>query len=315
MVFATLMFTGMQIGVRMIASDQANPLHPIELAFFRNVFGVVALAPVIARMGLGVFRTDRLKLHMIRALCQSVGMMCFFTALTLLPLAQINALSFSAPLFATLMAVIVLRERIRARRMSALLVGFAGVMIVLQPWNEGFDLNALLVIGSSFTWAIAMTMIKSLSRTESAVTITLYAGVFLVPLTGIPMLFVWTEPTLTQLAWLLGIGIVATAGHVAFAQAFKIAEMSAVLPLDFLRLIWASTVGFFLFAETPPFMTLIGGAVIFASACYIGIREAQLGARRAAQATQAGAVAASDAPSVSLDDASERSPRKPAAPR
>lgn len=279
MLFATLMFTAMQTGVRIIAADLDNPVHPIELAFFRNVFGVVALLPVIARVGLSVFHTTRIRLHITRALCQSVGMMTFFTALTLLPLAQINALSFSAPLFATLMAAIVLGERIRARRITALAIGFAGVMVVIQPGNESFDMNSLLVIGSSFTWAIAMTMIKSLSRTDSAVTITLYAGIFLVPLTFIPTLFVWTTPTLGQLGWLLGIGIVATAGHVAFAQAFKVAEMSAVLPLDFLRLVWAAGAGFMLFAEVPPLMTLLGGTTIFSAACYIAIREAQLATR------------------------------------
>ncbi len=279
MVLTTISFTVMQTGVRWVATDTANPLPPVEVAFFRNLFGVVALAPVLFTAGFSIFKTQRLGMHFGRAFCQSTGMVCFFTALTMVPLAKITALSFSAPLFATLLAIVVIGERVRARRITALVLGFIGVMIVLQPRFDSFELGGFLVLASSTLWAVAMTFIKSLSRTESAVTITLYAGVFLVPMTGIPALFVWVHPTLEQLLWLLGIGAVGTIGHLAFAQSFKHAEMSAVLPFDFLRLIWASAIGYMLFGEIPTWITWIGGALIFSAACYIGIREAQLAKR------------------------------------
>jgi len=286
MFFATLCFTAMQTGVRIVAADTANPLPPLELAFLRNAFGVVALLPVFFRSGLTVMKTRRIKLHFTRAAVQALGMMCFFTGLLLIPFAEVTALSFSAPLFATVLAIIVMGERVRIRRISALVVGFAGVLIVLRPGVEALSLGALLILGSSLSWAVAMTMIKSLSRTESSVTSTLYAGLFMAPITLIPALFVWVQPTTGQLLWMLGVGTVGTLGHVAFAQAFKLAEMSAVLPLDFLRLVWASAVGFLLFAEIPSVVAWIGGLVIFSSATYIAFREAQLG-RQASQARQA----------------------------
>ena len=208
-------------------------------------------------------------------------MISFFVGLTMIPLAEVTALSFSAPLFATVLAVLIMGERVRIRRISALLVGFAGVMIILRPGLEVVSTGALFILGSSMVWAVAMTIIKSLTRTESAVTATLYAAVFMAPLTLIPALFVWTNPTFEQLLWLIGVGAFGTVGHIAFAQAFKVAEMSAVLPLDFLRLVWASAFGFLVFAETPGVATWIGGLVIFASASYIAFREARLNRQRA----------------------------------
>ena len=210
--------------------------------FFRNLFGVVALLPVFFRSGFGVLRTRRLGLHVGRAIIQSAGMMCFFIGLTMIPFAEVTALSFSAPLFATVLAILVMGERVRMRRVCALIVGFIGVLVVLRPDTGAISLGALFVVGSSFVWAVAMAIIKSLSRTESSVTTTLYAALFMAPITLIPALFVWREPNLEQLVWLLGVGAAGTLGHLAFAQAFKIAEMSAVLPLDFLRLVWASFV-------------------------------------------------------------------------
>ena len=276
MIISTICFTSMQSAIRIVAEDAANPLHPLEIVFLRNVFGVIAIAPVFVRSGLRVFRTRRLKLHFARALVQSGGMICFFTGLTLIPFAEVTALSFSAPLFATVLAVLVMGERVRLRRISALLIGFAGVLVVIQPGSGALSAGALLILGSSFIWAVAMTIIKSLSRTESSVTTTLYAGVFMALITFAPAYFVWIAPSPTQLAWLLLIGTAGTVGHVAFAQAFKLAEMSAMLPLDFLRLMWASAFGYLLFAEVPTLASWIGGLIIFASASYIAFREARL---------------------------------------
>jgi drug/metabolite transporter (DMT)-like permease len=276
MIISTICFTSMQSAIRIVAEDTTNPLHPLEIVFLRNVFGVIAIAPVFVRSGLRVFRTRRLKLHFARALVQSGGMICFFTGLTLIPFAEVTALSFSAPLFATVLAVLVMGERVRLRRISALLIGFAGVLVVIQPGSGALSAGALLILGSSFIWAVAMTIIKSLSRTESSVTTTLYAGVFMALITFAPAYFVWIAPSPTQLAWLLLIGTAGTVGHVAFAQAFKLAEMSAMLPLDFLRLMWASAFGYLLFAEVPTLASWIGGLIIFASASYIAFREARL---------------------------------------
>lgn len=276
MFFGTICFAVMQSLIKYIAANDAEPMHPFEIAFFRNLFGLVALAPLVLRGGRAAFATPRHGLHLLRAVVQAAGMLSFFTAVTLIPLAEVTSLSFSAPLFATALAVILLGERIRARRMAALACGFVGVIIVLRPGFTELSHGALMVILSSLCWGFAMTVIKTLSRTDSALTLTLYAGIYLAVLTGIPAVFFWTTPTSEQLVWLLGIGTVGTIGHLAFAQSLKVAEMSAVLPLDFMRLVWVSAIGYSIFDEIPTLFTWGGGLLIFGSATYIAVREAHL---------------------------------------
>ena len=143
MFFATLCFTAMQTGVRIVAADPTNPLPPLELAFLRNAFGVVALLPVFFRSGLTVMKTRRMKLHFTRAAVQALGMMCFFTGLLLIPFAEVTALSFSAPLFATVLAIIVMGERVRIRRISAVGHRFHRCADRAAPWCRGAELGRL----------------------------------------------------------------------------------------------------------------------------------------------------------------------------
>ena len=272
MVLTTLCFTAMQTLVRVMG----EVLPPFEVAFFRNLFGLLALAPIFLRYGLAPLRTRRLPLHALRGAVQAGGMLAFFTGVTMIPLAEVTALSFSAPLFGSLLAVLLLGEVIRVRRISALALGFAGVLLVLRPGFEEMSAGALLIVVSSLTWGMAITLIKLLSRTESSVTQTVYMSLFLTPITFVPALFVWEWPEPEHYLWFAGIGALGSLGHIAFAQAVKLADSTAVLPLDFLRLIWASLVGFLLFAEVPDAWSWLGGAVIFASATYIAFREAAL---------------------------------------
>ena len=276
MVVATMLFTLMQGAIRIVANDPSNPLPALEVAFFRNLFGLLVLLPALLGAGIHALKTDRIKLHFARSAVQAGGMLCFFYGVTLIPLTEVTALSFSAPLFATLLAVVVLGERVRLRRISALIVGFVGVLIVLRPGVEAVSLGAALILLSSSTWAVGMTMIKVLSKTESALSLTLYAALFMTPITLIPALWVWQQPNFYQLAWMLAIGAAGSAGHIAFARAFKVAEMSAVLPLDFLRLVWASLFGFLVFSEIPTIWSWTGGLLIFSAASYIAFREAKL---------------------------------------
>ncbi len=271
MLISTLLFTGMQVAVRHVAEE----LHPFEVAFFRNFFGLLVVSPLLFQYGSGVLRTPRLKLHALRGALQTTGMMFFFTALTLAPLAQNIALSFTAPLFATVLAILLLGERAGWRRWVALVAGFVGAWIVIRPGLAVVNTGALLVILSSCVWAGSMVIIKILSRTESSLTITLYMGLFMAPLSLIPALFVWQWPSGEALIFLALVGAFGGVGHLALAQAFKESDATAVLPFDFMRLIWASALGFLVFAEIPDIWTWVGGAVIFSSTVYIAFREAR----------------------------------------
>jgi drug/metabolite transporter (DMT)-like permease len=272
MLLASIGFVVMHSFIKVLADSH----HPFEIAFFRNFFGLVVLTPLIVRDRGRSFITKNFPLHAIRGVMQSAAMLMFFTGLTISPLAKISAVSFTAPLFATVGAVVFLGEKLRFRRVIALILGFIGALIILRPGLIAIDLGAMLVIGSSAIWAGAMLVIKVLTRTDSSVTITLYMGVFLTPVTLVAASFFWKWPEPHEYFLFFCMGAVGTTAHVCMAQAFKWVEATALLPIDFTRLIWASLLGYYIFAEVPEFWTWIGGIVIFASTSYIAIREAQL---------------------------------------
>jgi drug/metabolite transporter (DMT)-like permease len=273
-------FSMMHVMIRLLTEGD---LHPFEVAFFRNAFGVVALLPILLRSGFATLRTGRLPLHALRSVLGLVSMLLFFSALQRTGLPKVTAMSFTAPLFATAGAVVVLREKIHARRIGALLVGFLGTLIVMRP-DGGIDSGVLMVLASSALWAIALLTIKALSHTESSFAVTLYTGLFMAPLSLIPASFVWTWPTGREYAWLAVMGTVGTISQLIMTQAFREADASAVLPVDFTRLLWASVFGWLVFHERPEIATLIGGTLIFVSTMYITVREARVAraARRAA---------------------------------
>ena len=278
MLFATVAFICMQSLIR----HAGETLPPFEVAFFRNIFGLAALAPIFIRHGLTPLKTKRFKMHAGRGSIQAFGMMAFFYGVTLIPFAEVTALSFSGPLFATVIALVFLGERMRIRRMTALVLGFIGMVMVVRPGFAEVNLGTWLILGSSITWGISIAFIKILSKTESSATLVTYQGLFLLPFTCVAALTVWQWPTVGQLLVMALIGILGTLGHLSFAQSFKHADSTALLPLDFTRLIWASLIGYLAWGEIPDAWAWAGGTVIFASATYIAFRESQVARAEAA---------------------------------
>ena len=250
-------------------------LHPFEIAFAHSLFGLLFLLPMLYRNGWKTLRTTRPGLHAWRGVCNTLATLCMTSAIKLTPLAKVAALSFSAPLFATVLALVALREALRARRIAALVVGFSGTWLVFRPGVVDVDLGSLLVLGFAFSWGATMIAIKALSRTDSTLTITLYVGLINTPLTLIAAIPVWQTPTPEEWIWLASLGLVGLARQMSLSQAFKEADATAILPLDFLKLPWMALIGFFAFAEVPDVWTWVGGAVIFAAATTIAYRESQ----------------------------------------
>ena len=273
MVFATFSLSVMLGIIRHLSFE----LHPFVVVFFRSLFGLVILLPVILRAGLEPLRTRRTGLHGLRGFLQAGSMCVFFYGLSLTPLAKVAALNFTAPLFASVAAVLFLRESLGFHRTLALVVGFLGALVILRPGIGIFNVGAAMILLSSMIWGIVLICIKRLSTTESSVTITLYMMLYLTPLTFIAALFVWEWPTLIQLAWMVAVGCCGIVGHLCIAQALKDADTTAVMPFDFGRLIWASTIGFLFFAEIPDLWTIVGAVVIFSAAMYVAVRESRRG--------------------------------------
>jgi drug/metabolite transporter (DMT)-like permease len=251
-------------------------LDPLQVVFFRNAFGLLAMLPWLLRGGPTVLRTRHLGLHALRAAIGIVAMVCWFTSLALLPLAEATALSFTAPIFTSVLAMLLLGEVMRARRWSATAVGFAGALIILRPGFTSLEPAALLAIVTALVWASSTILVKVMARTESAGAIVTYLVLFSTPLTGAAAWFVWQTPTLAELGLATLLGAAGSAGHLCLTRALAAAEAGAVMPFDYLRLPVVAAIAYFAFGEVPDLWVWLGGAVIAASGLYIAQREARL---------------------------------------
>ena len=264
----------------------STELHPFEIAFFRNVVGMLVMLPVLLHAGPGALKTGRFSLHLLRATLGFASMLCWFWTVSVMPLAEAVALNFTAPLFATLFAVLILKEQVGPRRWAALLFGFAGVMVVLRPGAEAVSLPALLAIVSAVLVGGSTVSIKTLSGSETPNTIVLYMVTLMTPMSLIPALFFWETPSWNALFWMALLGLAATFSHLSLARGFAITDASALMPYDFSRLIFVAILGYAFFGETPDLWTWIGGLVIAGSSIYVAHREARR-ARTARDAAEA----------------------------
>jgi drug/metabolite transporter (DMT)-like permease len=214
--------------------------------------------------------------HGLRSLFGLTAMTSWFTAVSLMPVADATAFTFTAPLFATLGAALVLKETVGPRRWAAVGVGFLGMLVILRPGAGALEGAAFVALAAALFMAAAKLTVKSLSRTEMPDTIVLYMGLFMTPVSLVPALFVWQWPSWTALAWLVLVGGLASVAQRAMARSFAAADASAVMPLDFSRLIFAAALGWLVFGEAPDAWTWAGAGVIFAATWYTARREAAL---------------------------------------
>ena len=272
MLGAMTLFSTMGVFIKLSSSQ----LHPLEVVFFRNFLALFFLTPWFFQQRAKVFKSNRKKLYTVRAVFNVVGMAAGFTALTLRPLAEATALSFTAPLFATLGAALILGEIIRQRRVIAIIFGFVGMLIVLRPGVEALSPGALLAIGNAITIAITVLIVKKLTTTEKPITIVAYMALLQTPMALIPALFYWEWPNLITWIWLFCLAGAGTIGHLMYTKAIQLAEVSQLQPIDFVRLPIIAVFGYIVFAEQPSIWVWIGGAVIFLSTAYVTHREATI---------------------------------------
>lgn len=273
MLLSVLLFSAMHAMIKRVSTD----IHPFEIAFFRNLFGFVVLAPIFMKQGLAPLRTKRIGLLTWRAVFNATAMAMYFLSISLIPLADATALSFTAPIFVTLLAVPILGERIGINRGLAIICAFAGAMVILRPGFQEIEIGTVLVLVSALFWASAILVIKVLSRTESSVTVTAYMGLLMTPISLIPALFVWSWPTWEMLGLLAVMGLLGTIAQYAMTEALRFGETHVVMPMDYTRLLWLAAAGWLFFQEVPTIYTWIGGLMIAGSASYIAWRESRKG--------------------------------------
>ena len=271
MIISGLFFVLMHSAVKYLSKE----VHIFEIAFFRCALVIFVLGPIIIQQGKTIFKTKQPKMQFLRIITNSVAMLCFFYGISTTPLAQLTTLGFTVPIFATILAVIFMKEKIRLRRTTALIIGFIGTIVVMRP-DISIELGALLMIFSSFLWSICLIFIKKLTQTDSAVTISLYFGIGMIPATFILAFPVMEAIDMRQFTILVFIAITGTLAQTIMNTALKKGELALLLPFDFLRLIWSVLIGYVLFAEEPTFTLWIGGFLIIGSTTYIAWREAKL---------------------------------------
>jgi drug/metabolite transporter (DMT)-like permease len=259
-------------------------VHSFEVVFFRNVFGLSAMLPFMGGLRLDLFRAQRPSRLLMMSVAHVGGMICYFAAIAYLPLAEVIALAFSKPLFATVGAALVLHEVVRARRWTAVGLGIVGVLIVLRPGAQAISPFALLVLLGALLAAATTLMIKHLTRTERVPTIVWYQAMFATLLSFPLCLLHWQVPDLAGWLLLFGIGSFGTLAWLTLAQAVYLADASVVVPFEFLRLPFAALAAYLWFGEVPSVWTWLGGGLIFGSTIYITQREARLVRARAAVA-------------------------------
>ncbi|MEM6940902.1 MAG: DMT family transporter [Pseudomonadota bacterium] len=269
MCISTVAFAFMHFSVRIVSSA----LHPFQIAFFRNLFGLAFLIPLLVGPGFVQLRTKRLGLHALRGIVNIAAMFLFFSALAITPLAKVTALSFTAPLFTSVLSVIFLREVIQLRRWAGIGMGFVGMLVILRPGFSVVETGAVMVIVAALLWSVALILVKTLSRTESSVAIVAWMGIFLSAFSVGPAIWVWQNPSLWAWGWLLFIGLTGTVAQVSLSQSLKETDPTAVMPFDFLKLIWAALLAFWFLGEVPDGLTLFGAAMIFGSGLYVAHRE------------------------------------------
>ncbi|PZO03092.1 MAG: EamA/RhaT family transporter [Hyphomicrobiales bacterium] len=249
-----------------------------QILIIRQLVMTLILGLIVGRALPRIMHTSRPGLQFLRGMFSLGAMLCGFTALIHLPMAEATALGFAQVLFVTLLAILILGEVVDRRRWIAMALGFAGVVIMLRPSGEAMNGYALLaILGALFGAGITIS-VRVLGHTERTETILFWQGAVVLIALGGPAMYLWIPPTPTEWVLMIGIGVVGTAGQWLVTRAYQMGEASALAPLDFVRLLLATASGYLVFAEIPSLVTIIGAALVAGGTVYTMRHNA--GARR-----------------------------------
>src|SRR4051812_2103057 len=277
MVASTVMFAG---GNAVVKWQLAT--YPLgEVAFGRTLFAFLTVAAIVLpRAGWGVLRTQRYREHLQRGLSQFGSMLCWFLAVSALSLGSATAIGFAAPLFTTLLSIVILKEKVGIHRWSALILGFVGVLTITHPGAGTLTYGALFALGNAVLISTVAIAIRRMSMSESTETLTLYQ--MTVCTAGLLTLGFraphWGDALMVALAG-IGNGV----AQYWWTRSLSLAPPSAVVPFNYLSLVWASMLGFAVWGDVPTPTLLVGSAIVVASGLYILWRETLRSAARRVQ--------------------------------
>lgn len=254
-------------------------IHPAQMALFRYSVGFVLLMPLFVRTGRAQLKTERIGLHVVRAVIATTGQALVYYAVIHLLLADATAMNFTRPLFLTVLAIFILKETVGLRRWGATLVGFAGVIVMVRPLGGGFDADWLVALAAAFLFALALILIRVLSRTDPPATILFWYHIMGVVIFSVPAALVWVPPTPGEWLQLCLIAVFTATGMFFFVRGFAIGDSSVMGTMEYVRLVYAALAGYFIFAEVPDIWTWVGAGIIVAATLYIARHEARRSAK------------------------------------
>jgi len=266
---ALLAFSLMAIAVR----ELLDTMGTFEILFFRSSISFLMVLAVLPRYGIGALRTRRIGLHATRNVLHFGGQAAWVYAIGVLPLATVFAIEFTMPVWTAVLAMFVLGERLNRGRIVMLVLGLAGILIILRPGLAVVHPGALATLAAALSFASVMVATKRLSATDSPLAVLFYMSVMQMPLGLAPALPGWVAPTAADLPWILAVGGAGFGSHYCLTRAFMLADATFVVPLDFLRLPLIAVVGALFYGEPIELATMLGAAVIFAGIYYSLTRE------------------------------------------
>ncbi len=248
-------------------------LHVVQIMFFRFLFSTIAVLPLMLRHEKNLFKTAQPKTHALRAIVGAVALGLCCLSVNIMPLAENTAIMFCEPLFFLPMAYFLLKEKVDKNRWIATLVGFFGLLVIVQPGMESFRITAFVPMGAAMLFAYLCVMAKRMISTEHTLTLLFYFGLGTSIFAGLFLPFFWTAPTLRELAFLVFLGIGANLIQVCLFRAYAATDASALAPFRYTEFLFAGTFGFLFFGQIPDLTIILGAGVIGLSAFYISYME------------------------------------------
>lgn len=264
------------VSMNALMKRMTQQVDPLQAQFLRYVFGLAVMLPLVLHQGLTAFRPHDLRGQLWRGLVHTAALALFFVALPHVPLADVTALMFTSPIFVLAGAALLLGERVTPARWAAAAVGFVGVLIVVAPHLSGAGAGgwSLVMLAASPLFAASFLINKALTRRDTPTVIVLWQNVSVMLLTLPLALPGWQPPTAAQWVVFAACGLLGSGAHYCMTRAFSMADISAVQPVRFLDLVWASLLGLALFGDAPASTALVGGVVIVAATGWLARREA-----------------------------------------
>ena len=272
---------GFALMAALIKLASQRGIHLAEIIFWRQLVSVPLIAGwAIYAGGLHLLATKRPKAHLVRSFYGIVGMLCNFGAVILLPLAEAQTINFSAPIFAVILSMVLLREQVGMWRWSAVLAGFAGILVIARPGDSDIALDgALVALGGAFMIALISIQIRDLGKTEKPYVIVFWFALTSTVLTAPLLPFTMKAHGWEDWLLLLAIGLTGTWGQILITMALRYGKVSSVIVMDYSAIVWATLLGWLMFANLPPATTFIGAPIVIAAGLVITWRERVLSRR------------------------------------